>query len=443
MSRVPHRYLSLFANRPQLIEPEAAAIIADVLTRRGGGVDHDASDATSHFPSRVTADGQIVRSMSRASGFVGDWPMETEGPAAGRPAPYRLTGDGVAIIRIVGELVNRGQWIGASSGLVSYEGTKHAISRAAASPKVKSILLDIQSPGGEALGCFDAAATVRAARAVKPVIAVANGMMLSAAYALGSQASEIFVVDGGYVGSIGVVWMHVDMSKALSDEGYAVTLVHAGAHKVDGHPYAPLPEDVRNEAQRRVDETYGLFVAAVALGRGARCDEAKARATEARVLSARDAVAAGLADRIGSFEDALAYAAEIKPATTRIVRKTETAMTSSVTTTSAEDQAAAPDTTRAREDERARIDGIMNCDEAKDRQALASHFAFKTDMSVESARAALSASASEKSALVELGSRAPTIELGTGAIPPTNAQARTSGLAAAVDRFIPPARRSA
>jgi capsid assembly protease len=439
MSRVPHRYLSLFANRPQLIEPEAAAIIADVLTRRGGGVDHDASDATSHFPARITADGQTVTSSPRASGFVGDWPIETEGPTAGRPAPYRLTSDGVAIVRIVGEMVNRGQWIGASSGLVSYEGTKHAITRAAASPKVKSILLDIQSPGGEALGCFDAAATVRAARAVKPVIAVANGMMLSAAYALGSQASEIFVVDGGYVGSIGVVWMHVDMSKALSDEGYAVTLVHAGAHKVDGHPYAPLPDDVRTEAQRRVDETYGLFVAAVAAGRGARCDEAKARATEARVLSARDAVAAGLADRIGSFEDALAYAAEIKPATTRIVRKTETAMTTQV-----EDQAAAPDTTeQTRRDERARIDGIMNSDEARDRQALASHFAFKTDMSVEAARAALSASAPEKSALADLGSRAPTIELGTGATPPGNAPARTGGLAAAVDRFIPPARRSA
>ncbi|MEX0745684.1 MAG: S49 family peptidase [Phycisphaeraceae bacterium] len=221
------------------------------------------------------------------------------------PAPFRLTNEGTAIITLVGEFVNRGAWIGASSGLISYEGFKHQIEQAARDPRVRNILLDMESPGGEAVGCFEAAAMVRDAAKVKPVVALVNGMAASAAYALASGATRVIAAPTGISGSIGVVMLHLDFSQLLSAEGIKPTLIFAGAHKVDGNPFEPLPEAVRADFQREIDSFYDQFVGTVAAGR-AGLDEKEIRATEARVYKGAAAVDAGLADAVGTFEDVLA-----------------------------------------------------------------------------------------------------------------------------------------
>ncbi len=209
--------------------------------------------------------------------------------------PYMVV-DGIAVIEIAGTLVHRGAWIGQSSGLTSYEGIAAQLQAAVADPGVRGIALDIDSFGGEVAGAFDLADRIRAARAQKPIHAFVAEHALSAGYVLASQADRIILPRTGAVGSIGVVALHTDMSGALDQKGIAVTLIHAGAHKVDANPYQPLPEAVHDQMQRELEVVRFLFAETVAAGRGDRLTHAAAVATEAAVFRGADAIAAGLAD---------------------------------------------------------------------------------------------------------------------------------------------------
>ena len=206
--------------------------------------------------------------------------------------------DGIAVIEIAGTLVHRGAWIGQSSGLTSYEGIAAQLQAALADPAIRSIALDIDSFGGEVAGAFDLADRIRAARQVKPVQAFVADHALSAAYALASQADRIILPRTGAVGSIGVVAMHSDMSGALDQKGIAVTLIHAGARKVDANPYQPLPEAVRARIADELEDLRKLFAETVAEGRGRRLDTLQALGTEAAVFRGEAAVFAGLADEV-------------------------------------------------------------------------------------------------------------------------------------------------
>jgi len=206
--------------------------------------------------------------------------------------------DGIAVIEIGGTLVHRGAWIGQSSGLTSYEGITARIDAAVADPAVRGIALEIDSFGGEVAGAFDLADRIRAARDVKPIHAFVAEHALSAGYALASQADHITLPRTGAVGSIGVVTLHTEMSGMLEQKGVTVTLVHAGAHKIDANPYEPLPDTVQARMQAELESLQTLFAQTVAAGRGNRLDVQAALDTEAAVLRGSEAVAAGLADAV-------------------------------------------------------------------------------------------------------------------------------------------------
>ena len=219
--------------------------------------------------------------------------------------PFPLQ-DGIAVIEISGVLVHRGAWIGRSSGQTSYEGIAAQIAAAASDPAVRGIALEIDSFGGEVAGVFDLADAICAARATKPVWAFVAEHAFSAGYALASQADRIILPRTGAVGSIGVVVMHADLSGQLSDAGVTVTLIHSGAHKVDGNPYAPLPDPVRARIQGEIDAIRMLFAQTVAAGRGRRLTAEAALATEAECYRGAEAVVAGLADEVSDPASAFA-----------------------------------------------------------------------------------------------------------------------------------------
>lgn len=268
-------------NRPLLIHPQKAEVILWVLGERIG-ID---------TPKPSPEENRFVGEPKRLAG------MRAYGVA-----------DGAAIITIAGTLVNRGDWIGADSGLVSYEGIEAQLGAALVDVGVKSIVLDIDSPGGEATGMYALAAKLRAARDRKPVVALVNDLAASAAYGLAAQANEIFVSPTSIVGSIGVVLLHLDVSKQMEMKGQVPTLIYAGAHKVDGHPFGPLPDGVKADLQRDVMTFYDRFVETVAAGRGARTSDKAIRATEARTFIGQEAIAAGLADELGGISEAIARA---------------------------------------------------------------------------------------------------------------------------------------
>lgn len=235
-----------------------------------------------------------ARQTARASLIGGD--------LAGRhgsdtDAPFPVI-DCVAVISIAGTLVHRGAWIGQSSGLTSYEGLGAQIDAAASDPAIRGIALEIDSFGGEVAGAFDLADRIRAARDAKPVHAFLAEHALSAGYALASQATRITLPRTGAAGSIGVITMHTDMSGMLAQKGVAVTLIHAGARKADGNPYAALPEGIRDRLQAELEDLRILFAETVAAGRGAGMTKEAALATEAAVFRGAAAVEAGLADAV-------------------------------------------------------------------------------------------------------------------------------------------------
>ena len=150
------------------------------------------------------------------------------------------TADGVAIIPVLDTLVNRGAWLDSRSGLTSYEGIAAQLRAAGSDPEVRSVLLDISSPGGEAAGMAGLADLIRSVRQTKPVTAFVNDMAASAAYGIASAANEIVISPTSILGSIGVVMLHADRSGELAAQGVKPTLIFAGSHKVDGNPFEPL-----------------------------------------------------------------------------------------------------------------------------------------------------------------------------------------------------------
>lgn len=210
---------------------------------------------------------------------------------------------GIAVIPIHGTLVKRTLGMEAASGLTSYQDIGAMLDAALADPGVAGILLDVDSPGGEAFGCFELARRVRESAAVKPVWAVANDAAFSAAYAIASSAGRLIVTETGGVGSIGVIALHIDQSVKDANEGVRYTAVTAGTHKNDFSPHQPLTDEAKAELQAEVDRLHGLFVGHVASMRTLSADDV--RATQAGLYFGANAIAAGLADAVGTFESAL------------------------------------------------------------------------------------------------------------------------------------------
>lgn len=220
-------------------------------------------------------------------------------------------GGPVAVIPLLGFIQQRGGMFMDFFGGTSTQALSAELRQAAADNSVRGIVLEVDSPGGEVSGVTEAASVIREVRAKKPVVAVASTLAASAAYWLASQADEVLVSPGGEVGSIGVYGIHVDLSAALEKEGVKATLVSAGKYKVEGNPFEPLGEDARAAMQEAVDRYYGMFVADVAKGRRASATAVRGGFGEGRVVGAKQAVELGMADGIGTLDDALRRAGSI------------------------------------------------------------------------------------------------------------------------------------
>jgi len=244
---------------------------------------------------------QIFRRKLAGTTFNGAELHAELGIAARGNGNQRPAGPRIAVIPVQGVLALHPQSLGASVEEIDQD-----ITAALADPRVDGILLDMDSPGGTVPGIPELGAKILAGRAVKPIVALANGLAASAAYWLASAAHEIIVTPSGEVGSIGVYMLHEDWSKNLDQEGIAITAISAGKYKTEGAPWAPLSAEAEANMRERVDEVYGWFIKAVAMGRKAESQKAVREGYgQGRVLGAVQAVKANLADRIGTFDDAV------------------------------------------------------------------------------------------------------------------------------------------
>ena len=246
-------------------------------------------------------------------GIVRDWPLDIAstvrpGGTAIAASTIDLTAmdamrTGIAVIPIYGSLVKRTVGLQVESGLTSYASIANQIDSAVADPTVSGIVLDIDSPGGEAAGVFELSRRIRTAGQTKPIWAVANDAAFSAAYAIAASAERLFITETAGVGSIGVIALHVDQSAKDATDGLRYTAITAGEHKNDFSPHEPLSVQAHASLQAEVDRLYALFTDQVAQMRGIKPQAV--RGTQAALFFGGDAVKAGLADGVLSLDAAV------------------------------------------------------------------------------------------------------------------------------------------
>ena len=346
-------------NEPLLLEPAYARVFFCALGREMGAV------------SLSVPQQQIVMSPP-------DMQAETDDFMAGgkRPARFYHVQEGIAVLPVTGSLVHRLGAMRPFSGMTGYDGITACLQQAMADPSVRGVLLDIDSPGGQAAGAFDCADMIYRLRDRKPIWALCNDTACSAAMLLAAACSRRLVTQTSRVGSIGVMMAHASFAGQLAQEGVDITLIYSGAHKVDGNQLGALPAEVRQDMQQRIDSARRMFAEKVAMYTGLSVEAVMG--TEAAVFDGQSGIEAGLADELINASDAISVMAAA-------LNTHDTGGTMPQLTA-----------TEAAAQENQRVMGILTCQEAKGREQLATMLAGQQGMSVEQARAILAAVAPQQ-----------------------------------------------
>ena len=305
-------------NEPLLLEPAYARVFFCALGREMGA----ASLSVPQQQVQLDAPGMLA---------------ETDEYMAGgkRPARVYRVVNGIAVLPVTGTLVHRLGGMRPFSGMTGYDGIVACLQQAMADSQVRGILLDIDSPGGQAAGAFDCADMIYRLRQQKPVWALCTDTACSAAMLLASACSRRLVTQTSRIGSIGVMMSHVSYAGHLAQAGVDITLIYSGAHKVDGNQFEALPAEVRQDMQQRIDAARRMFAEKVAMYTGLNSN-----------------VRGGTMPQLTATEAAV--------------------------------------------QENQRVMGILTCQEAKGREQLATMLAGQQGMSVEQARAILAAAAPQQ-----------------------------------------------
>jgi signal peptide peptidase SppA len=296
------RILQQVISTPWAILPAKLVVIRDLLAIRASG-------------QRLT-DEEVAASMgNRDRDLIAEWDKKISGTWLVNPyygAKQAAANDGrsrnansIAVLPLVGTIIPRMNMFSESSGAISVQRFTGAFRAALADPDVASIVIDVDSPGGQVDAVEELSTEIFKARGTKPITAVVNTMAASAAYWIATAADEMVVTPSGGVGSIGVFAMHEDISEMAAMQGVKVSLISAGKYKVEANPFEPLTDEAREAIQQRVDEYYGMFVSAVARNRGVSRSAVRGGYGEGRMVGAKEAVASGMADRVGTLDETI------------------------------------------------------------------------------------------------------------------------------------------
>jgi signal peptide peptidase SppA len=225
-------------------------------------------------------------------------------PLANDPQPYEVD-RGVAVVDVAGVLAKRMDMFMQISGGTSTRTVARNFSAAMLDAAVHSIILNVDSPGGEVDGTQELSNLISGFRGQgKPILGLADGMAASAGYWIISAADKVFASDRTtMLGSIGVIATHVDVTKANEMRGIKVTHITAGKFKGIGSPHKPLDREGEDVIHGILDQIYSEFVQDVAAHRGFSVEKVLADMADGRELIGEKAVDAGLADGIASREE--------------------------------------------------------------------------------------------------------------------------------------------
>lgn len=325
--------------------------------------------------------------------------------------------DGVAILNVTGPLFRYANLFTEISGATSYDMLARDFQAALVNPQVFAILLNIDSPGGEANGVSEFADQIAAARGRKPIVAYVGGLGASAAYWIASAADEVVAGDTALLGSIGTVMTITDTRERDAKNGVRTYEVVSSQSPYKRNDISTPDGQARYQAL--VDSLSDVFTNKVATYRGTDLDTVLKNYGQGDVLVGQAAVAAGLADRLGSYEGVLSelasggYRRPVKSGAAASGNQPEVSdmdpkdlkvpaagsqpdNITAATVAEKHPEVAAELRAEGRAEgvtaERARAQAILTSAEAEGRGELAQHLAFAGDMPAEEAVAMLSKS---------------------------------------------------
>lgn len=274
--------LSFALEHPWAVTPSMRAIIAGILAQRLAGLDAD--------PAAIQA--ALVNRKN---------------------LPQPTGGGAVAVIPIYGVIAPRMNLMSEMSGGTTFETLTAQLNEAMATKAVKTIIFDVDSPGGSVAGATEFAAAVREARTKKPIIAQAQYLMASAAYWPMANATHIYASPSANIGSVGVYGIYEDVTEAMAKLGIKEEVIVAGKYKAEATGVGPLTDAQRGHMQSLIDAAYDTFLGDISKGRGVAKDAVRGGYGEGRVLNAKDALAAGMIDGISTLTDTIARALSAPP----------------------------------------------------------------------------------------------------------------------------------
>lgn len=218
----------------------------------------------------------------------------------------RATKDRVGVVRIHGPVQQRTTSELMKAGGTSTEAVGAGLDSLLSDASVGAIVLHVDSPGGSSYGIEELSDKIHAAKGKKPIYAIADSMMASAAYWLGTSGDVTVATPGADVGSVGVYVLHLDQSKQMENDGVKVTMVKSGKYKAELAPIGPLSEETHGWLQEQVDATHAKFLGALKRNRELPLDHVREKFGQGRVVSAEQALERKMVDRVMSFESLIA-----------------------------------------------------------------------------------------------------------------------------------------
>lgn len=216
----------------------------------------------------------------------------------------------VAVLPIDGPIFKGSSLFSQISGATSAQSLAADLSALDEDPMVKAIVLDVDSPGGEIAGLMELTALMRGLGT--PTVAHVGGMAASAAFHIISAADQIVLSESAMVGSIGVVMSATDRSEAMKAAG--VKRIEIVSSQSPMKRAGLDTEDGKAEAQKMVDAQAAVMINDIAANMGISPETVASDFGRGGMFIAREAVKAGMADSVGSFESVIARLQSESPA---------------------------------------------------------------------------------------------------------------------------------
>ena len=300
------------ANKPEICDESAQPLAADALGRRIASITMHRSIINIIVVSTIVSIASLFAGCSAPSLLItpvaNSYKLEeiqVEEPAS----PFA---DKIALIEVEGMLVNA-----RVGGIFQAQENKlslftQELEQAEKDPKVKAVVLRVNSPGGT-VTCSDTMYQMIKKfreKTHKPVIASAQEVMASGAFYVSTACDEVVAQPTSVVGSIGVIFELFEVDQGLAKLGIAANTIKSKPHKDIASPFRPMTDDERAILQASVDEYYKRFVGVVQAKCNITDPQILAEATDGRVFSGEKAKEIGLIDKVGLLDDAIDLAKE-------------------------------------------------------------------------------------------------------------------------------------